>query len=564
MKKLLAFIGAAALAAATPIASAMAEDMSVEHEGRDSLGAGRISVTRMYSPWTGEHLMTVQRSEVDSLLAAGWYDEGTSFESNTEGDAGVHRLYNRVSHEHHYTADANEIKVLAAGDWNDEGESFRAYSSDSAAAPVAVYRLYNGHSGIGSHHYTTSKSEYDTLVAQGWRSEGVAFRVVKEGVAKPWPAGAPALITLVDVLRAYNPASGEHLYTTNSAELASLVRLGWFDEGVGWRSPSWSGMPVKRLYNPALGDHHYTTDAKEAAALVRSHGWRDEGVSFYSSQQKEVAVYRQFNPAAKVGAHNFTTSKAEYDTNNASAGWRGEGVAWYAKAGGSPKPHPSRFIDCGKEKCVAFTFDDGPTQANTPRVLDVLKKWNAKGTFFVTGENAARFPAVIRREVAEGHQVASHTWSHPRLDYSSVAAINSELDRTDAAVSSALGFKAGASAVPAGMAVSGGQLHTQYMRPPYGAVNATVKDVLRKRGQTPILWSVDTLDWQNRSAEISTRNAKAGIRPGSIVLWHDLHPVAGQALDGLLRDLAAQGYHFVTVQELLGGGTNPGVPISSR
>lgn len=138
----------------------------------------------------------------------------------------------------------------------------------------------------------------------------------------------------VPMHRLYNPNSGEHFYTGDSAELSFLVREGWRYEGVGWNAPAMSAVPVFRVYNPFSGDHHYTTSAGERDHLV-AMGWLDEGIGWHSDEARRVAVYRQYNPNARVGTHNYTTSAQEGDSL-VSVGWRDEGVAWYGCSEGEP------------------------------------------------------------------------------------------------------------------------------------------------------------------------------------------------------------------------------------
>ena len=129
------------------------------------------------------------------------------------------------------------------------------------------------------------------------------------------------------IYRVYNPYSGQHLFTDDNAERNVLVRLGWADEGIGWRAPTSSSTPVYRLFNPYTGEHHYTTSVSERENL-RIFGWTYESVAWYSDDDHDVPLYRQFNPYAQVGTHNFTTSPQENDLL-ASLGWRSEGIAWY-------------------------------------------------------------------------------------------------------------------------------------------------------------------------------------------------------------------------------------------
>ena len=132
-----------------------------------------------------------------------------------------------------------------------------------------------------------------------------------------------------DIYRVYNPNSGEHVYTKSASEKAALVKAGWKDEGLAWKSPAKSNTPVYRVYNPNAGDHHYTISASEKAELVKA-GWKDEGIVWYSDDAKTTPVYRVYNPNAKAGAHHFTKSKDEVK-QLVKAGWKDEGIAFYSK-----------------------------------------------------------------------------------------------------------------------------------------------------------------------------------------------------------------------------------------
>ena len=127
--------------------------------------------------------------------------------------------------------------------------------------------------------------------------------------------------------RLYNKYTGEHFYTSDSNEKSTLVKLGWIDEGVGWKAPATSKTPVYRLYNKYTSDHHYTTSEAEKKACVKA-GWTDEGIGWYSDDAQGVKVFRQFNPYATIGTHNYTTSETERDTI-VPLGWQDEGIAWY-------------------------------------------------------------------------------------------------------------------------------------------------------------------------------------------------------------------------------------------
>lgn len=129
----------------------------------------------------------------------------------------------------------------------------------------------------------------------------------------------------VDMLRLYNPNSGEHFYTGSTQERDDLVAAGWQYEGVAWKAPVRGGSPIYRLYNPNNGDHHYTGSTVERDQLEDA-GWQYEGIA-WNTPKKGIAVYRLFNPNADCGSHHYTTSAEEKD-NLVAAGWHYEGVAW--------------------------------------------------------------------------------------------------------------------------------------------------------------------------------------------------------------------------------------------
>jgi hypothetical protein len=127
------------------------------------------------------------------------------------------------------------------------------------------------------------------------------------------------------VYRLYNPNTGEHFYTTGMFERNSLIAEGWNSEGVGWVS-STTGEPVYRLYNPNAkgGDHYYTKSPFEKDSLTK-RGWLDEGVGWYSGG--DINVYVAYNPNAQSGAHNYTTGLFEQNSLLEN-GWKYGSTSW--------------------------------------------------------------------------------------------------------------------------------------------------------------------------------------------------------------------------------------------
>jgi len=189
---------------------------------------------------------------------------------------------------------------------------------------------------------------------------------------------------------------------------------------------------------------------------------------------------------------------------------------------------------------VALTFDDGPSPANTPRILDILKRHGAHATFFVAGENAVHNKGILARAASEGHEIGSHTYSHIKLTGSSDAKIESEMSRTSSIIEEATGRK------------------PVLMRPPYGATNKRIVDKMyNDYGMTSVLWDVDTRDWQHPGVDVVVRRAVGNARAGSIILVHDIHASTLAAVEDIVVGLQARGFKLVTVSQLLALGACP-------
>lgn len=199
-------------------------------------------------------------------------------------------------------------------------------------------------------------------------------------------------------------------------------------------------------------------------------------------------------------------------------------------------------VDCRVTRCVALTFDDGPSP-HTSRLLDILAAEHVTATFFIVGSRVEERPDVVARIRAEGHEIGNHTWSHPQLPHLSAASAAEEFESTQQAIAGA----------------TGGYRPT-VMRPPFGAHDATSDAAAGEAALSVIIWDVDTLDWKTKSTDATVAAVASGTRPGSIVLMHDTHPTTVDAVPRVIAELKAQGYTFVTVTDILDDrGMDPGV-----
>jgi len=187
---------------------------------------------------------------------------------------------------------------------------------------------------------------------------------------------------------------------------------------------------------------------------------------------------------------------------------------------------------------IALTFDDGPSAALTPKLLDLLAARHLKATFFVVGQNAADHPDILKRAVREGHEIANHSWSHPNLGKMSDEAVRRELQKTDDAIAAAIGKR------------------PTLMRPPYGSITAHQKKWIHEEfGYRIIIWDVDPLDWKRPGPSVVMARILKETKAGSIVLAHDIHPPTIEAMPKTFDQLIEKGFKSVTVTELLAMAT---------
>ncbi len=189
---------------------------------------------------------------------------------------------------------------------------------------------------------------------------------------------------------------------------------------------------------------------------------------------------------------------------------------------------------------IAITYDDGPHPANTPRLLDILAERNIKATFYVIGNNVNLYPGVLRRTVAEGHEIGNHSQTHCLLSKLSDSQLRLEMQRCQDSIGRAAGIR------------------PRTMRPPYGGLVQRQRQlVFDEFGYPTILWSVDPLDWKRPGASVIANRIVSSTAAGGIVLAHDLHSQTvdsmPQTLDGLLR----RGFEFVTVSQLIAMQVSP-------
>ena len=202
----------------------------------------------------------------------------------------------------------------------------------------------------------------------------------------------------------------------------------------------------------------------------------------------------------------------------------------------------ARKIDPTKPM-IALTFDDGPSE-ETDKILSVLAQYDARATFCVQGQNVAPFGDTIKRAIAMGNEIASHTWNHVNLTEVSASTARSQLERTNEAVRE----------------LTGGY-EIKVLRPPYGKTNKSVRNICADLDMVIAHWKVDTLDWDTRNSSKTYRAIMNGAKNGVIILCHDLYSTTAAAIQQAVPELIEKGFQLVTVSELLSfhkDGAQPG------
>lgn len=179
---------------------------------------------------------------------------------------------------------------------------------------------------------------------------------------------------------------------------------------------------------------------------------------------------------------------------------------------------------------VAITFDDGPHPVYTERLLDGLKERGVHATFFVTGQNAELHPDIIKRMSEEGHLIGNHTYSHIQLTSNNRETFRQELIDTNRVISKITGKE------------------VLYVRPPYGTWDKKFETELN---MFPVLWTVDPLDWCSSDADCIVRKVVKNTMENDIILMHDYYESSVAAALAAIDQLQAQGFTFVTVDEIL-------------
>ncbi len=236
---------------------------------------------------------------------------------------------------------------------------------------------------------------------------------------------------------------------------------------------------------------------------------KEKSIMFYDGEITSQISYNSLKEYAKpniFGASNLEITEEEYDNLF------------------------SNVVDPNR-KMVAITFDDGPHNVNTYKILDLLEENNARATFFMLGQNVSANPDVVRKVYDNGNEIGIHTWDHPQLTKLSVENITKQIQSTSDVIYNITGYR------------------PKLVRPPYGAINDKVKSTLSD--YSLILWNIDSLDWKSRDENKIVPLVMGEVQDGDIILLHDIHSTTVPAAQKIISQLVEQDYQLVTVSELL-------------
>jgi len=185
------------------------------------------------------------------------------------------------------------------------------------------------------------------------------------------------------------------------------------------------------------------------------------------------------------------------------------------------------------EKKIAITFDDGPS-VFTLEILELLKKYNVKATFFCIGKNIETHPEILKQVIADGHLVGNHSYNHSSFfDFYNAKKVKEEIEKTDALLEKYTSKK------------------INFFRPPYGVTTPSIRRALKKTGHKVIGWNIRSLDGGTKNQSLIFNRIIKRISPGGIVLLHDTAPHSVFVLEQFLQFLQQNNYKVISTEELL-------------
>ncbi len=419
---------------------------------------------------------------------------------------------------------------------------------EEAKYVVEKQLLSSSHSFIDQEVNAQIENEASSLVSDSDRQDKVKEN--QKGVYKNMVETYQVTDTIVSVkvTSMTKPVSSEHytklihLYNYDLGTKKAVKLEDLFNEGYKTR--------IQNIYTDSFllkktGMEFYTgIESASCAYSVLKDYVKKEGLTMANLEMSEADYSALFEPktnqpltTATVATEATTDTASEdpsTDTTEKATDTTEKATEKKTEQGSTARA----VVDTGK--MIAFTFDDGPHKSNTDQILALLAQYGAHATFFMQGCNASYYPDVVKRVYESGNEIGNHTWDHANLKKSSVETIHQQVDDAANEIKSIIGVR------------------PTFVRPPYGAVNDTVREEV---AEPMIYWSVDSLDWDSRDPDQIVPLVLSEVEDGDIVLFHDIHATTIPAIERLLPELISQGYTIVSVGELMAAR---GVDIYSK
>ena len=354
-------------------------------------------------------------------------------------------------------------------------------------------------------------------------SEFSALDNTREQVKEQWGepnqvglagAGYYAVYENRDITFGYNE-NGEIFDVRSYSKDLQKLTFDWIEQSLG--------SPVQETeFN---GDNIYTYQVNENIQLKFVKPEESNFVDHISVYNPQKAVQRNEEYYLEIKGKSNRLSDSAWEKM----------LEWREQIVDFSKGQENVFVNGPNKKMVALTFDDGPDEATTPGVIDILEKYDVIGNFFFVGSNVKKYSAVVKNAFDKGHLVLNHSYNHVDLAKLANEEIQSEIDKTNAAIESVIGKR------PA------------LIRPPFGETDDQVAEIAKEGGYSVVLWSIDTLDWSQKEADNIVKNVMDNVRNGDIILMHTTSQTneTKKALSKIIEELQKRKIEIVGLDTLL-------------
>lgn len=317
---------------------------------------------------------------------------------------------------------------------------------------------------------------------------------------------------LVEVMNVYAPDGRSLVIEKNKEE--DYLNVGWYTE------------PVTNVYVP---DGRYETIPLANKQTFLDSGWYEDPVMYVYARDGRSLVIKTSELESYKGVGWYDDIDRISSFMISSSGNRervfADFYSYYYSLGYRFESNPNLNPE---KPMIALTFDDGPS-IYTPGVVQCLKSYGVRATFFCVGQNAVKNPSAVRLIFESAMEIGSHTYNHPRLTDLTDAEIERELTDAANAIYNAAG------------------IYPEVLRPPYGSADERVAAVV----EYPLIhWSIDTRDWETKDAQKTYDSVVGYVKDGDIILMHDIYETTLEAVEMLVPKLHEMGYQMVTVSEL--------------